>query len=163
MLRPPLQELDSSASIVRPPLAQRDSEASARQSRWASQVSSRYWELLRPPLARAPPGQHLWIVGSKWVSLQDVQCVECSRPPLDLESSCRGLRSKSSNLSASVVRPPFAKRVLSFLVDYVTRPRRLALPLDWLHMWFRAWSHWRRSHSILTQHLIPFREPWLHT
>ncbi len=38
--------------------------------------------------------------------------------------------------------------LLSFLVATSPRPWRLAHPLDWLHMWFRAWAHWRCSHSI---------------
>ncbi len=42
MLRPPLQELGCSASVLRPPLAQSVLEASARQSSaWTASVSGR--------------------------------------------------------------------------------------------------------------------------
>ncbi len=41
--------------------------------------------------------------------------------------------------------------LLCFLVSTSPRPWCLAHPLVCLHMWLRAWSRWRRSHSSSTQ------------
>ncbi len=60
------------------------------------------------------------------------------------------------------LRPPVRSHVphvlLSFLVPTSPRPWHLAHPLNWLHMWFKAWSRWRHSHRIFRTYvtLVPW-------
>ncbi len=89
MLRPPLQELDWSASVVRPPLATESLEASTRQSSAGAAMC-----VIGVPPHKMPS---VWSVAG----LLSIQRVVMLRPPL-----------RELDHSVSVVRPPLTLRVL---------------------------------------------------